>query len=67
MSITARRLRYRAASMALAADLDERLIEMRIRTRTGEHVSIVCNGRAIFAIKRHIEEMVEDCPEMNRW
>jgi len=67
MTTTARRVRYRAASMAFVADLDTRLVEMRFQTPTNERVSIVCNGRAVFSIKRHIDLMVAHCPEMTRW
>lgn len=67
MSTTVRRVRYRAASMAFMADLDTRIVEMRFRTPNDEDVSIICNGRAIFAIKRHIDLMVARCPEMTRW
>jgi hypothetical protein len=60
-------LQYRAVSMELAADLDARNVEMRIRTDTGRMVAIVCPRASIFAVQKHIEQMAKACPEIETW
>jgi len=67
MTRTAASPRYRAVSMALAAHLDDRYVEMRIVTDTGETVAVVCPSDSIFAIQRHIERIGRDCPEIASW
>jgi hypothetical protein len=64
---TAKHLRYRAASMELVAYLDDRKVEMRIGTDAGDFVTIVCNSASIFAVKRHIDDLADACPEMAAW
>ena len=59
--------RYRAASMELAAYLDDRYVEMRIVTDTGEAIAVVCPYDSIFTVKRHIEKIGHDCPEIASW
>jgi hypothetical protein len=59
--------RYRAVSMELAAYLDDRYVEMRIVTDTGEAVAVVCPRDSIFALQRHIERIRHDCPEIATW
>ena len=59
--------RYRAASMELAAHLDDRYVEMRIVTDTGEAIAVVCPRDSIFTVKRHIEKIGRDCPEIASW
>jgi len=53
--------------MELAAYLDRRYVEMRIRTDTGENITVECARDSIFAIQRHIEQMGRDCPEISTW
>jgi hypothetical protein len=62
-----KRIRYHATSMELAAYLDERYVEMRIHTHTGENIAVVCARDSIFAIQRHIEQMGRECPEISTW
>ncbi len=59
--------RYRAVSMALAADLDDHHVEMRIVTATGETLVVVCPRNSIFAIQRQIARIGDDCPEIATW
>ena len=62
-----KQLRYHATSMELAAYLDRRYVEMRIRTNTGENITVECARDSIFAIQRHIEQMGRECPEVLTW
>ncbi len=59
--------RYRAASMELAAHLDDRYVEIRIVTDTGETVVVVCPSDSIFAVQRQIERIGHECPEIATW
>jgi hypothetical protein len=59
--------RYRATSMALAAHLDERYVEMRIVTDTGETLAVMCPRDSIFTVQRQIEKIGRDCPEIAGW
>jgi hypothetical protein len=59
--------RYRAASMELAAYLDDQYVEMHITTDSGEMLTVVCPRDSIFAIQRHIEKIGHDCPEIAGW
>ena len=54
MNSPAKQLRYHATSMEFAAYLDRRYVEMRIRTDTGENITVECARDSIFAIQRHI-------------
>lgn len=67
MRFPAKQIRYRAASMELAADLDGRYVEMRIRTHTGENITVECARDSIFAIQQHIERLRRQCPEISTW
>ena len=67
MARTTASSRYRAVSMALAAHLDDRYVEMRIVTDTGETIAVVCPSDSIFAIQRQIERIGRDCPEIASW
>jgi hypothetical protein len=67
MKSPAKQFRYHATSMELAADLDRRYVEMRIRTDTGENITVECARDSIFAIQRHIEQMGRECPEISTW
>jgi hypothetical protein len=60
-------VRYRAVSMELVAYLDDRYVEMHIRTDAGKTVSIVCEKDSIFAVQRHIESLGRECPEIATW
>lgn len=60
-------IQYRAVSMKLVAYLDDHCVEMHIVTDTGKTISIVCRQDSIFSVQRHIERMVEDCPEIATW
>lgn len=60
-------VRYHATSMELAAYLEQRYVEMRIRTDAGQSVVVVCPRDSIFAIKRHIEQIGQACPEIATW
>jgi hypothetical protein len=59
--------RYRAASMGLAAYLDDRHVEMHIVTDQGESLAIVCPRDSILAVQHHIERLGQDCPEIAHW
>jgi hypothetical protein len=59
--------RYRAASMELAAHLDDHYVEIRIVTDTGEAVVVVCPRDSIFAVQRQIERIGHECPEIATW
>jgi len=59
--------RYRAVSMELAAHLDGQYVEMRILTDMGRSITVVCDKDSIFAIKEHIEQMSDACPEISTW
>jgi hypothetical protein len=62
-----KQVRYHATSMELAAYLDRRYVEMRIRTDTGQDITVECARDSIFAIQRHIEQMGRECPEISTW
>jgi hypothetical protein len=53
--------------MEFAADLDRRFVEMHVFTDSGESIVIVCERDSIVAVKRHIERMVSECPEIATW
>jgi hypothetical protein len=59
--------RYRAVSMELAAYLDEHCVEMHILTDTGETIAVACPSDSIFAIRRHIERLGQQCPDIATW
>ena len=67
MNTPAKQIRYRAASMQLAAKLRGRYVEMRIRTDIGENITVVCARDSIFAVQRHIEQLRRECPEIATW
>lgn len=67
MRFPAKQIRYRAASMELAANLRGRFVEMRIRTDIGENIAVVCAGDSIFAVQQHIERLRRGCPEISAW
>lgn len=58
---------YRAVSMGFLANFDERCVEMHILSDTGETISVTCPRNSIFAIKRHIERLATECPEIATW
>jgi hypothetical protein len=60
-------VRHRAVSMELAAYLDGRYVEMRIRTDRGETIVVACPKDSIFALQRHIEQIGRECPEIATW
>jgi len=60
-------VRYRAVSMELAAYLDERCVEMRILTDTGETIAVACPSDSIFTVQRHIEQLGHQCAEIATW
>lgn len=60
-------IRYHAASMGLAAYLDDQCVEMHIVTDRGKNITVVCDQNSIFSIQRHIEKMARDCPEILDW
>jgi hypothetical protein len=59
--------RFRAVSMDLIADLDERYVEMRIITGDGTTIAVECHNDAIFQIQRHIDHIAQECPEVMTW
>jgi len=59
--------RYHAIALQLAAYLDERCVEMRILTNTGETIAVACPSDSIFAIQQHIERLGHDCPAIATW
>ena len=67
MKLPAKQIRYHATSMELAAYLDERYVEMHIRTDIGQNIAVVCERDSIFAIQRHIEQMRRECAEISTW
>ena len=67
MKPPAKQIRYRAASMQLAAKLRGRYVEMRIRTDIGENITVVCARDSIFAVQQHIEQLRRECPEIATW
>jgi hypothetical protein len=60
-------VRYRAVSMALAADLEMHQVEMRILAENGKTVAIACARDSIFEVKKHIEQLARACPEIATW
>jgi len=67
MPMTYAATRYRAVSMGLAANFDERCVEMHILSDTGETISVTCPSDSIFVIQRHIEQLGDECPEIATW
>ena len=59
--------RYRAVSMEFAAHLDEQFVEMHIVTDCGETIAVACPSDSIFAIRRHIQQLTRQCPEIATW
>lgn len=60
-------VRYRAASVELAADFDAQNVEMHILTDTGDAVTVVCPRDSILAIQEHIARIAVACPEISTW
>ncbi len=60
-------MRYRAVSMGLSADYGERCVEIHFLFDTGETIAVMCPRDSIFAIQRHIAELVRECPEIATW
>ena len=67
MKPSPRQIRYHATSMELAAYLDGRYVEMHIGTAAGQDIAVVCERDSIFAVRRHIEQMGRECPEISTW
>ena len=61
------RIRIRAIAMQLIADLDGRYVELHVVTDRGQTLAIACDNNSIFAIKQHIEQLSEECPEIASW
>lgn len=61
------RIRVRAVAVQLAAHLDGRYVDLTIITDRGQTVAITCDNRAIFEVKRRIEQLAQDCPEVASW
>ena len=59
--------RYRAVSIAFAANFDERCVEIHIVSDRGETISVSCPANSIFTIQRHIEQLGHQCPEIAGW
>jgi hypothetical protein len=47
--------------------LDEHCVEMHILTDTGETIAVACPSDSIFAIRRHIEQLGQRCPDIATW
>jgi len=59
--------RFRAVSMELEVQLEERRVDMLIVTKDGTTVAIECENDAIFKIQEHIADISRQCPEIARW
>jgi hypothetical protein len=60
-------LRFLASSMELAAFLDEQYVEMRIATKDGTRLTVVCDRNSILQIERHIRDLATECPQIGTW
>ena len=67
LSSNSTQIQFHAISMELAANLDERCVEMHIVTDKGEKVGGICPRNSIFAVQRHIELLGSQCPEIAEW
>lgn len=59
--------RFRAISMELAAQLEDRRVDMLIVSEDGTTIAIECANGAILKIQQHIAEILRQCPEIARW
>ena len=67
MTVPHAQICYRAATMRLVAYLDEYRVEMHIVTEAGETIAVVCAKDSIFKVRRSIEQMAQECPEISTW
>jgi hypothetical protein len=59
--------RFRAVSMELAAQLEDRRVDMLIVTEDGTTIAIECANDAILKIQQHIAQILRQCPDITRW
>lgn len=59
--------RFRAVSMELAAQLEDRRVDMLVVTADGTTIAVECANDAILKIQEHIAQILRQCPEIGRW